>query len=149
MDGPAGLGPKQQHPVLEEMRQAPRIVDGRGVADDRLQNRDVIERLRTGVLKHAKSLEDAADLAAHDEHRRAVGLRRGDRRHGVGEARAADAQDGPEIPASPRITVGHIGRPALLRRDDRRQRLLSAESGEKRVNEPARNHEQMVRAFAS
>ena len=54
----------------------------------------------------------------------------------------------PKFPLARRVAVRHIGGPAFLRGHDRRQRFLSSQSGQKGIDEAARDHEHMVESFA-
>jgi hypothetical protein len=143
-----GSGPKLQQRVLEQVRHVPRVVDRRGIARQRLHERDVVQRLWARVLKHAQALEDGRHFSAQEKKRRAVGLRGRHRGDGVGQAGAADAERRAKISARPRIAVGHIGGAAFLRGDNRRERFLPAQRREKGIDEAAGHHEQMVESFA-
>ena len=140
-------GHLHQRAAKQMVEVAARVDRGRE-AGDRRRECGIVERLGAGVLETAQAFHGDRDLAAHDEHARGIGERRRHRGDHVAEARSADAERRAEAAAGTGIAVGHVGGAAFLRGDDRLERRKARERREERIDQPARDHEEVRDALA-
>ena len=147
VDRPARLRPhggeRMAEPVIQVLGRSHRL----GQARERGHDRGVVERRLARILKRAAIFQVERHLAGQDQHRRAVGLGSGDGGCHVAAAGAADPERRPEAAAGAGIAVGHVDRAALVRRDHRRELFLPRQRREERVDQSARNHEQVTEAL--
>ncbi len=104
----------------------------------------VVESPGGSILKKPHALHVIRDLARDDEDRRLIAQCCRNRGHGVGHPGAADAQAYAEPAAGPRVAVGHVGRPALLCRNDGDEVGGAPEGWKEGIDQTAGDHEHMI-----
>jgi hypothetical protein len=114
---------------------------------DRTHDRHVVERRATGVLKAATTLTICRNLAADSQHRRSIRSRRRQRRDHIEDPRAANPERDTEPTRRTRVTVRHVRRPALMRRDDCAQPIRLSHRGHEWIVHPPGDHEQVIDPF--
>ncbi len=120
------------------------VGDGVGFGRHRRHDQAVVEGARSGVLEQPHALHIVGNLAGEGQHRRLVGIRGRERGDRIGQSGPADAQTHAKLAAGAGVSVGHVGRPTLLRRDDGRHLRHAAERREKGIDQTARHHEHVV-----
>ena len=143
----ARLSPHGGERMAEPMVQVAAVGHRLRQPRDRAHHGGVVERRLAGILECAASFHVDRHLAGQYQHRRAVGLGGGGRGRHVAAARAADPERRAEAAAGARIAVRHVDRAALVRGDHRRELALPGQRRQERIDQAARNHEQMAKAF--
>ena len=141
------LRPHGGERVTKPMIQVFAVADRLRQPSERRHHGGVVKRRLACVLKRAASFHIDWHLAGEHQHRRAIGLGRGDRGRHVAGAGSADAERGAEGAAGARIAIGHVDRTALVRRDDRFELSLPRERRQERIDQAAGNQEQVPQAF--
>jgi hypothetical protein len=114
---------------------------------DSAQRVDVVDRGTGGILKAAHAFPGTRDLPADRKDWAAVGSRGGERRCHVKDSRPADSEAHAETTRGPRVAVGHVGRSALKRGDDRPQALGPGQRWHEVVVQAAEINETMIDAL--
>ena len=136
-------GERMAEPMIEVPAARHRLRQPR----DRAHHGGVVERRLAGILEFAAPFHVDRHLAGQHQHRRAVGLGGGGRGRHVAAARAADPERRAEAAARARIAVRHVDGAALVRRHHRREPALPGQRRQERIDQAARNHEQVAEAF--
>ena len=148
MHRPARLRQHRGQAVAEHVAEVLGAREGHGQARHRPHDRRVVEGGLACVLEFAEPFHGDRHFAAQHQDRRRVGPGRRHRGRHVAEARPADAKRCAEAAAGAGVAVGHVGGPALMRGDDRRELWKTGERRQKWIDQPARHHEQMIDALA-
>ncbi len=144
---PARLRPHDGQRMAEPMIEILGVGDGLRQARQRRHHGGVVERRLAGVLECAASFHVDRHLAGHHQHGRAVGLGGRDRGRHVACARPADPDRRAEAAFRPRVAVRHVGGAALVRGDHRLELVLPGERRQERIDQAARDHEQVAEAL--
>ena len=147
MNRPTRLRPHGCQRMAEPMIEVLAAADRLGQARERRHDGRVVKGGLARVLEHAAAFHVERHLAGHHQHRRAIGLRGGDRGRHVAGAGAADAKRGTEAAARPRIAIRHEYGAALVRGDHRRELVLPRERRHERIDQAAGDHEQVAEAL--